>query len=374
MIRRASARAWEPPHPDDCIRMRACVVHSPAIFSGAPTPSTLEIASVRLAHLAVAAATFLTALGAAPSAMAQAFPSKPLKWIVPFPPGGPTDSFSRPVAQKLSEILGQPVVVENVPGAGASIGMERVARSPADGYTIGLATTGTHSINPHLYGPRLPHDTTKDFTPITLATRYVNMLVVNAKLPINTVGELVAYAKANPGKVNFGSAGNGSSNHLSGEALKLVTGAPMQHIPYRGSALALNDVMAGNLTYMFDIPITAMQAVQTGRVRALAVTSDKRSLYFPTVPTMAESGVKGFSEVGSDLWFGIVGPAGIPKPALDKLNAALIQALRSPEIRQRMSAAGFEIWTSTPDEFAKVIKVDRDKWEPIVKGSGAKVD
>jgi tripartite-type tricarboxylate transporter receptor subunit TctC len=320
----------------------------------------LEIASVRLAHLAVAAATFLTALGAAHSAMAQAFPSKPLKWIVPFPPGGPTDSFSRPVAQKLSEILGQPVVVENVPGAGASIGMERVARSPADGYTIGLATTGTHSINPHLYGPRLPHDTTKDFTPITLATRYVNMLV--------------AYAKANPGKVNFGSAGNGSSNHLSGEALKLVTGAPMQHIPYRGSALALNDVMAGNLTYMFDIPITAMQAVQTGRVRALAVTSDKRSLYFPTVPTMAESGVKGFSEVGSDLWFGIVGPAGIPKPALDKLNAALIQALRSPEIRQRMSAAGFEIWTSTPDEFAKVIKTDRDKWEPIVKGSGAKVD
>jgi tripartite-type tricarboxylate transporter receptor subunit TctC len=148
----------------------------------------------------------------------------------------------------------------------------------------------------------------------------------------------------------------------------------MQHIPYRGSALALNDVMAGNLTFMFDIPITGMQAVQTGRVRALAVTSEKRSLYFPTVPTMAESGVKGFSEVGSDLWFGIVGPAGIPKPALDKLNAALIQALRSPEIRQRMSAAGFEIWTSTPEEFAKVIKIDRDKWEPIVKGSGAKVD
>jgi tripartite-type tricarboxylate transporter receptor subunit TctC len=329
----------------------------------------VRIASVALAALVSIASPFFT-----PIAQAQPFPSKPLKWIVPFPPGGPTDSFSRPVAQKLSEILGQPVVVENIPGAGASIGMERVARSAPDGYTIGLATTGTHSINPHLYGPRLPHDTSKDFTPITLATRYVNMLVVNAKLPINTVGELVAYAKANPGKVNFGSAGNGSSNHLSGEALKLVSGAPMQHIPYRGSALALNDVMAGNLTFMFDIPITAMSAVNGGRVRALAVTSEKRSPYFPTVSTMAESGVKGFSEVGSDLWFGIVGPAGIPKPVVDKLNLALIQAVRSPEIRERMSAAGFEIWTSTPEEFARVIRVDRDKWGPIVKGSGAKVD
>jgi tripartite-type tricarboxylate transporter receptor subunit TctC len=329
---------------------------------------------VRIARLALAALASIAALSFAQPVLADTFPSKPLKWVVPFPPGGPTDSFSRPVAAKLAEILGQPVVVENVPGAGASIGMERVARSPADGYTIGLATTGTHSINPHLYGSRLPHDTSKDFTPLTLATRYVNMIVVNSKLPINTVGELVAYAKANPGKVNFGSAGNGSSNHLSGEALKLVSGAPMQHIPYRGSILALNDVMAGNLTFMFDIPITAMQAVQTGRVRALAVTGDKRSPYYPNVPTMAESGVKGFNEVGSDLWFGIVGPAGIPKPVVDKLNSALIQALRSPEIRQRMSAAGFEIWTSTPEEFAKAIKVDRDKWGPIVKASGAKVD
>lgn len=328
---------------------------------------------MRIKTLTMVAACLAT-LSFATAAVAQSFPTKPLRWIVPFPPGGPTDSFSRPVAQKLSEILGQPVVVENVPGAGASIGMDRIAKSAPDGYTIGLATTGTHSINPHLYGARLPHDTSRDFTPLTLATRYVNVLVVNPKLPINTVAELVAYAKANPGKVNFGSAGNGSSNHLSGEALKLVTGAPMQHIPYRGSALALNDVMAGNLTFMFDIPITAMPAAQSGRVRALAVSSDKRSPYYPQVPTMAESGVKGFSEVGSDLWFGIVGPAGIPKPIVEKLNQALIQAIRDPDNRQRLSASGFEIWTSTPDEFAKVIRVDRDKWGPIVKGSGAKVD
>lgn len=307
-------------------------------------------------------------------AQPAAFPNKPLKWIVPFPPGGPTDSFSRPVAAKLAEYLKQPVIVENVPGAGASIGMDRIAKSAPDGYTIGLATTGTHSINPHLYGTRLPHDTSRDFSPLTLAVRYVNMLVINPKLGINTVGELVAYAKANPGKVTFGSAGNGSSNHLSGEALKFVTGAPMQHVPYRGSAPALADVIAGNITFMFDIPITAMPSVKAGRVKALAVTSERRSPYTPDVPTMAESGVKGFSEAGSDLWFGIVGPAGIPKPVVSRLNEGLIAAIRSAEIRERMSAAGFELWTSTPESFAQVIKVDREKWGKIVKASGARID
>lgn len=305
---------------------------------------------------------------------AAGFPNKPLRWIVPFPPGGPTDSFSRPVAQKLGEILGQPVIVENVPGAGASIGMERVARSAPDGYTIGLATTGTHSINPHLYGAKLPHDTSRDFSPLTLALRYMNVLLVNPKLPVNSAADLVAYAKANPGKVTFGSAGNGSSNHLSGETLKVVSSAPMQHIPYRGSALALADVIGGNITFMFDIPITAVPAAQSGRVKILAIASDKRSPFYKDIPTMAESGVKGFTDVGSDLWFGIVGPAGIPKPVVQKLNAALIQAIRSPEIRQRMAASGFEQWTSTPEEFAVVIKTDRDRWGPIVKASGAKVD
>jgi len=326
--------------------------------------------AARLLTLAacLAAATVPLSLGA------QTFPTRPIKWIVPFPPGGPTDSYSRPVAQKLSEILGQPVVVENVPGAGASIGMERVARAAPDGYTIGLATTGTHAINPHLYGTRLPHDTSRDFTPLTLAVRYVNVLVVNPKLPINSVADLVAYAKANPGAVTFGSAGNGSSNHLSGEALKYVTGAPMTHVPYRGSAPALADVMAGNITFMFDILVTAMPSANAGRVRALAVSGARRSPFAPEVPTMAEAGFKGFDEAGSDLWFGIVGPAGIPKPIVQKLNEALIQAMRSPEMRQRASAQGFELWTSTPEEFAQVIRSDRDKWGKIVKASGAKVD
>jgi tripartite-type tricarboxylate transporter receptor subunit TctC len=307
-------------------------------------------------------------------ACAQSYPSKPIRWIVPFPPGGPTDSFSRPTAQRLSEILQQPVIVENIPGAGASIGMDKVARAAPDGYTIGLATTGSHSINPHLYGTRLPHDTSKDFTPLTLAVRYVNVLIINPKLGINSVKELVDYAKANPGKVTYGSAGNGSSNHLSGEALKFVTGAPMQHVPYRGSAPALADVIAGNITFMFDILITAMPSANSGRVKALAVTSDKRSPYASQVPTMAEAGVPGFNEAGSDLWFGIVGPAGLPKPVLAKLNEALISAIRSPEIRQRAAASGFELWTSTPEEFAQVIRTDRDKWGKIVKASGAKID
>jgi tripartite-type tricarboxylate transporter receptor subunit TctC len=317
------------------------------------------------------AALLLVLPGASP---AQPFPSKPIRWIVPFPPGGPTDSFSRPVAQKLSELVGQPVIVENIPGAGASIGMDRLAKAKPDGYTIGLATTGTHAINPHVYGERLTHDTLKDFTPLTLGVRYVNALIVNPNVPAKTVAELVAYAKANPGKVSFGSAGNGSSNHLSGEVLKLVTGAPMSHVPYKGSAPALTDVVAGNLTFMFDILVTVLPQVHSGRVRALAVTSATRSPYAPDISTMAESGVSGFSEAGADLWFGIVGPAGMPKPIVAFLNEKLVAALRSPEVRERISAQAFDVWTSTPEEFARVIRTDYEKWGKIVKASGAKVD
>jgi tripartite-type tricarboxylate transporter receptor subunit TctC len=302
------------------------------------------------------------------------YPSKPLKWIVPFPPGGPTDSFSRPVAAKLGELLGQPVVVENIAGAGAAIGTERLAKSPPDGYTVALATPGTHAINPHLYGARLQYDALKDFTPLTLAVRYVNVLIVNPNIPARNVADLVAYAKANPGKVTFGSAGNGSSNHLSGEVLKYVTGAPMQHVPYKGSAAALTDVLAGNITCMFDILVTSLPQARSGRVRALAVTSATRSPFAPEVPTMAEAGVQGYSDAGADLWFGVVAPAGLAPSIARTLNQKLIEALRSPEIRQRLSAQAFELWTSTPEEFARVIRTDHEKWGRIVKASGARVD
>jgi tripartite-type tricarboxylate transporter receptor subunit TctC len=305
---------------------------------------------------------------------AQGYPAKPLRWIVPFPPGGSTDGFSRPLAAKLAELLGQPVVVENVGGAGASIGSDRIAKAPPDGYTIGLATTGSHAINPHIYGAKLPHDTVRDFTHITLAVSYVNVLVVNPNVPANTVAELIAYAKANPGKVTFGSAGNGSSNHLSGEVLKVLTKAPMEHIPYKGSGPAMTDVMAGNITFMFDVLITSIPQMRAGRVRALAVTSARRSPYIPEVPSMDEAGVAGYNEAGSDLWFGIVGPAGIPRPIVRILNEKLIEALRAADMRQRIRIQAFDLWTSTPEEFTAVVRSDRAKWGKIVRAAGASVD
>jgi tripartite-type tricarboxylate transporter receptor subunit TctC len=316
----------------------------------------------------------LAGVAVAFAAGAQSWPTKPLRYIVPFPPGGPTDTFSRALTAQLAEALGQPVVVENVSGAAASIGMDRVAKSAPDGYTIGLATTGSHAINPHLYGPKLTYNALKDFTPLTLAVSYVNILVVNPAVPVRSVGELIAYANANPGKVNFGSAGNGSSNHLSGELLKSLTGAPMQHIPYKGSAPALTDVVSGQLTFMFDILVTSMPQIRAGRVRGLAVTSAKRSPFAPDIPTMAESGVPGYAEAGSNLWFGIVAPARVPQPIVEKLNAELIRVLRSPAMRERISGQFFDVWTSTPAEFQKVIESDYAKWGKVVRASGARVD
>ena len=328
---------------------------------------------MKLSFPATALAAVLTALPAG-LAIAQAFPNKPIKYIVPFAPGGPTDTFSRALTGRLAEQMGQPVIVENVPGAGASIGMDKVAKSAPDGYTIGLATTGTHAINPALYGPRLTYNALKDFSPLTIAVGYINILVVNPNVPAKSVGELVAYAKANPGKVNFGSAGNGSSNHLSGELLKSLTGAPMQHIPYKGSGPALTDVIGGQLTFMFDSPSTVMPQLRGGKVRALAVTTAKRSAHVPDIPTMEESGMPGYSEAGSDLWYGIVGPAGIPKPVVDKLNAEIIKALRSPEMAERLKNQYLDAWPTTPDEFQKIIEADNAKWGKIVRASGAKID
>lgn len=321
----------------------------------------------------------IVALGAAmflltPPAAAQTWPSKAIKWIVPFPPGGPTDTFSRAVAQKLSEALGQPVVIENRAGAGGGVGMDALAKSAPDGYTIGLSTTGTHAINPALYGANIPYNALTDFTPLTLAVAYINILVINPNHPAKNVKELVEFARTNPGKVTFGSAGNGASNHLSGEVLRSLTGTQMQHIPYKGSAPALTDVMAGNITFMYDVPNTVLPQIRAGRVRGLAVTSAKRSPYAPDLPTMEEAGVPGYSAAGSDLWFGIMGPKGLPKPIVAKLNAELIKVLRSPDMREKVRGQFFELWTSAPEEFAAVIKSDSAKWGKIVKDSGARID
>lgn len=258
----------------------------------------------------------IAALVFATSAAAQGYPSKPLRFVVPFPPGAGTDMVARALGTELAQSMGQPVVVENIGGAGGGPGVAALA----DGYTIGLATIGAHAINTHLYGDKLRYDPVKDFTPITRIVDSVNVMVVNPAVPAKTVGELVEYAKANPEKVSFGSSGNGASNHLSGELLNAVTGAPMLHVRYRGGAAALSDVLAGNVTFMFDLLISSLPQVKAGKLRALAVTRSVRSDFAPDVPTMDESGVPGYAAAGSDPWFGIMAPAGLPPELAERLN------------------------------------------------------
>ncbi len=305
--------------------------------------------------------------------LAQSYPNKPVRWLIPFSAGGPTDVLARAIAPKLSESLGVPVIVENKVGAGGSLAMDAVAKSAPDGYTIGMGHSGTQSINPHLYS-KLPYDSLKDFAPVTPVVSYVNVLVVNPNVPAKTVAELVAYAKVNPQKVSFASGGTGATNHLSGELLKAVTGAPMLHVPYKGSAPALVDVMSGNATCMFDILVTSLPQIRAGKVRALAVTSAKRSGYAPDIPTMRESGIEGYEEAGSDLWFGVLGPAGTPKPIVDRLNAELVKALKTPEVSERIRVQAYDVWTLSPEEFTNFLRTDHARWGKVVKFAGARAD
>jgi tripartite-type tricarboxylate transporter receptor subunit TctC len=320
----------------------------------------------------IASCVLLGIAPAAVSAQVSDYPRHAIHFIVPFPPGGPTDVVARSVSQHLAERLGQPVVIDNVAGAGGSIGMTSLARAAADGYTIGLATTGTHAVNPHLYGAKLQYDALKDFTAISPVVTYVNLLVVNPSLPINSVEDLVNYAKAHP--VTFGSSGNGSTNHLSGELLTSLTGTPMTHIPYKGGAPALTDLLAGNITFMFDLLSSSMPNVKAGKLRALAVTSAKRTPFAPDVPTMDESGVPGYSDAGSDLWFGIVGPARMPAPIVDRLNAELTAILRSPPMQEQFRQLYLEVRTGTSSDFGATIAADYAKWGKVVRASGARID
>lgn len=310
----------------------------------------------------------LIAVAAAAPAQAQEYPSKPIRWLIPFSAGGPTDVLARAIAPKLSESLGVPVIVDNRVGAGGSIAMETLARSAPDGYTIAMGHTGTQAINPHIYA-KLAYDPRKDFAAVTPVVSYVNVLVVNPAVPAKTVAELIAFAKANPEKVTLGSGGTGATNHLSMELLKSLTGAPIVHVPYKGSAPALVDVMAGNITGMFDILVTSLPQIRNGKIRPLAVTSDKRSEYAPDIPTMRESGVPGYSEAGSDLWFGVFAPAGTPKPIVDRLNRELIKALDTAEVRERIRAQAYSVWTLRPEEFDAFVRTDYEKWGKIVKSA-----
>ena len=327
---------------------------------------------VRTRRRSVIALVFAASLPGALHAQsaAQNYPNRPVRWIVPFAPSGPTDLMSRAVAEKLLQYLGQPFVVDNRPGAGGNIGAEVVSKSAPDGYTLMIGHVGTHAINATLY-PKLAFDPVRDFTPITLIATLPLALVVHTSLPAKDVKELIAYAKGNPGKLNFASAGNGGPTHLTGELLKSSAHIDIVHVPYKGNAAALTDLIAGRVQMMFSNMLTAMPHVRAGKLRALAVSSPKRSPQAPDLPTVAESGVPGFNSVP---WYGALGPAGLPKPIVTKLNTAIADAISQPDMRERFVAQGIDLQSSTPEAFGALIKSELVKWRKVVRDAGAKVD
>jgi len=310
------------------------------------------------------------ALAAPSAAQAPAYPTKPVRMVVPFPPGGATDLIARDVAQKLSEVWGQSVVVDNRPGAGGNIGTELVAHAAPDGYTLEMGTVGTHAINASLYA-KIPFDHVKDFAPVVLVAGVPNVLEVNPALPINSVQELIAYAKANPGKLNFASSGSGTSIHLSGELFKVMAGVEMTHVPYKGSSPALQDLIGGRVQLMFDNLPPSLPQIKAGKLRALAVTSATRAPALPDVPTIAESGLPGFE---ASSWFGILVPAGTPPAIIAKINGEVVKWLASPEGKEKLAAIGANAAGGTPEDFARHIQAETAKWAKVVKASGAKVD
>ena len=328
----------------------------------------------RFTFAALATATAVAALGAAaltPSAAhAQAYPTKPITIIVPFSAGGTTDILARVVGLHMGATLGQPVIVDNRAGAGGNIGGQTAARANADGYTIFMGTVGTHAINQSLY-KKMPFDPIKDFAPLSRVAMVPNLLVANPNQPYRNVKELIAYAKANPGKVNFASAGNGSSIHLSGELFKQMTGVDMQHVPYKGSAPAVADLLGGQTSIMFDNMPSAIPHVKGGKLRALAVTTAKRSPALPDVPTIAESGVPGYEATS---WFGLLAPAGTPPAVVGQLNAAILKALADPEVKKKLAEQGAEAHGETPAQFAAFIQSETAKWGKVVQASGASLD
>jgi tripartite-type tricarboxylate transporter receptor subunit TctC len=325
----------------------------------------------RLALSAVAAATLAGAglLGSA-TALAQNYPTKPVTIVVPFAAGGTTDILARIIGQALTAELGQSVIVDNRAGAGGNIGGALVAKSPADGYTLFMGTVGTHAINASLY-KKMPFDPVKDFAPLTRVANVPNLLVANPNQPFKTVKDLIAYAKANPGKVNFGSSGNGSSIHLSGELFKSLAKVDMVHVPYKGSAPAVTDLLGNQIAIMFDNMPSAIQHVRSGKLVPIAVTTAKRSPELPNVPTIAEAGVPGYEATS---WFGLFAPANTPAPLVAQLNKAIVKVLAQPEVKKKINEQGAETYSETPEQFAAFIQAESAKWGKVVKESGASLD
>ena len=314
----------------------------------------------------------LAGIALAASAHALADSGKPIRLIVPYAAGGPLDITSRALAERVKDSLGV-VVVDNKPGAGGNLGSDLVAKAAPDGHTIGLAAVATHAINPWLFA-KMPYDAAKDFAPITQMVRVPNVLVMNAdtaaRLHINTVGDLIAYARKNPGKLNYGSGGNGSAGHLAGEMFKQGAGIFTVHIPYNGGNPAQLALLSGQVDYNIDNLATAAPNIKSGKLKALAVTTAQPSPMLPGVPPLANT-IKGF-EV--DTWWGLVAPAGTPRAVIDKLNAAFTTALKSPETQQRFALLMAEPVATTPEQFGQFMDRERARYEPVVKRSGAKVD
>ncbi|CAG9174945.1 tripartite tricarboxylate transporter substrate binding protein [Cupriavidus pinatubonensis] len=306
---------------------------------------------------------------ALPVAQAQSFPNKPIRVVVPYPPGGPTDIVARVVGQRLSEKLGQPLVVENRPGAGGNIGAEAVAKSAPDGYTLLVATTA-HAINMTLFS-KPGYDTREDFAPVSMLTRGPLVLVTAPATPASNVAELIALAKAKPGQITFASSGNGQSTHLAAELFNSMAGIHMTHVPYKGSAPALTDVMGGQATVMFDTMLSAMPFVRAGKLKALAITGATRSPAAPDTPTIAQAGLPGYE---ASAWNALLAPAGTPPAILNTLNGALKAVLQDPDVRARFASQGFAAEWTEPAVTARIIGQEIDKWARVVKTSGATID
>jgi tripartite-type tricarboxylate transporter receptor subunit TctC len=320
-----------------------------------------------MTRLLLAAALIMGAL----PVFGQPWPAKPVRIVVPYPPGGPVDVSARLLAPKLQASLGQPFIVENKPGAGGNIGADFVARSAADGYTVGMGAIATHAINPALMA-RVPYDPIRDFTHLALVVQVPNVLVVNNELPVRSVRDLVALAKERPGKLDFASGSTGSTGHLAGELFKQMTGTYMVHIPYKGAPAAVADLLAGRVHLMFDNLASALPHVKAGRLRALAVTTLRRSASVPDLPTLDESGLKGFDMT---TWWGVMGPAKLPPEIAQRLAAEIQKAMDEPDVKERLRAMGSETGTvRTPAQFSAFVAAEAKLYARLVKASGAKPD
>jgi len=323
---------------------------------------------LRLARLVLSAGVLASAAG---GAFAQStYPVKSIRLIVPFPAGGPTDVIARAVGQKLTESLGQSVVIDNRGGGGGNIGSDIVAKAAPDGYTLVMGIVGTHAINASLYS-KMPYDTVKDFAPVTLAGAATIVLVAHPSVQAKSVKELIALGKSRPGKINWASPGSGTPHHLAGELFKTMTGIDMVHIPYKGAAPAVIDLLGGQVSLAFVSLPAALPHIKAGRLTALGISAPQRSAVAPEVPTIAESALAGYE---LENWYGVLAPAGTPREIVNQLNREIVKALQMPEMKERLNSQGFEIRTSTPEQFAAYIKSEIVKWAKIVKDSGAKVD